>query len=208
MLFFYLAVMAKVLIQFAHPNLEKSRVQKYLIRQAAGVRGVTINDLYEHYPDLDINISREKSLLITHDIIIFQHPLYWYSTPAIIKQWFDLVLEHGWAYGSQGNALHGKKVFNCISGGGSEEAYSATGRNRFTIRQLLAPVEQTARLCKMEYLPPFVVFGTHKLQKTDIENAGAQYKQILQGFCNDTIEAPDWDAMDTLNTLSPILSQS
>lgn len=208
MLFFYLAVMAKILIQFAHPNLEKSRVQKHLIRQAAGIRGVTVNDLYEQYPDFDINIPREKALLITHDIIIFQHPLYWYSTPAIIKQWFDLVLEHGWAYGSNGNALENKKVFNCISCGGSEEAYTAAGRNRFTIRQLLSPVEQTSRLCKMEYLPPFVVYGTHKLQKPDIETAGMQYTQILHGFCNEKTDDLDWDNMDTLNALSTIPSHS
>jgi len=196
--------MAKILIQFAHPNLDKSRVQKHLIRQAASIRGITINDLYEQYPDFDINISREKALLITHDIIIFQHPFYWYSTPAIIKQWFDLVLEHGWAYGSNGNALEGKKVFNAISCGGSEEAYAANGKNTTTIRQLLAPVEQTAKLCNMAYLPPFVVFGTHKLQKVDIEIAGMQYTQILHALCNNNMAEPQWENITTMNEWSTI----
>ena len=52
-----------------------------------------------------------------------QHPFYWYSTPALVKQWEDLVLEHGWAYGSQGHALRGKRLLSIISAGGRAEAY-------------------------------------------------------------------------------------
>ena len=85
--------MARVLILFAHPVLEKSRVQSELLAQASTVQGITINDLYQSYPDFDIDVEREKDLLLSHDIIIWQHPLYWYSSPAILKQWQDLVLE-------------------------------------------------------------------------------------------------------------------
>ena len=93
--------MAKVLILFAHPALEKSRVNKRLILAAGNIDNITLNDLYEEYPDFDIDIKREQQLLIEHDLIILQHPFYWYSTPALLKQWEDLVLEHGWAYGSK-----------------------------------------------------------------------------------------------------------
>ncbi len=40
-----------------------------------------------------------------------------------------------------------------------EAAYRAEGYNHFTIRQLLRPLEQTALLCGMTYLPPFALFG-------------------------------------------------
>jgi len=82
-----------------------------------------------------------------------QHPLYWYSTPAILKEWQDLVLQHGWAYGAKDTALHGKRWHQVVTAGGSEEAYCAQGSNRLTVRQLLAPLEQTARLCGMRFLP-------------------------------------------------------
>lgn len=196
--------MARVLVQFAHPLLEKSRVQKQMIKQAQLVKGVTINDLYERYPEFDIDVKREQRLLLAHDIIIFQHPFYWYSTPAIIKQWLDLVLEHGWAYGTKGDNLKGKLVMQAISCGGSEMAYQPEGRNRFTIRQMLAPMDQTAKLCQLEYLPPFVVFGTHKLQDADIEQYALEYGQVLSALNADRIQPEEWKSVQLMNELCPI----
>jgi glutathione-regulated potassium-efflux system ancillary protein KefG len=196
--------MAKVLVQFAHPLLEKSRVQKQMLHQARQIQGITINDLYEQYPDFDIDVKREQSLLLRHDIVVLQHPFYWYSTPAIIKQWFDLVLEHGWAYGKGGDKLKGKWMINAISCGGSEQAYQPEGRNRYTMRQMLAPMEQTARLCQMEFLPPFVVFGTHKQKDNDIELYSLQYAQVLTALHAGHIQPQEWQLLATINELCPI----
>ena len=104
--------MSQILVLFAHPVLEKSRVQHSLLQAVSDLENVTVNDLYERYPDFDIDVRKEKKLLLAHDIIIWQHPFYWYSSPALLKQWQDLVLEHGWAYGKNGTALAGKKIFN------------------------------------------------------------------------------------------------
>ena len=97
--------MKKILINFAHPAKSHSNINKALRKAVETLDNVTVNDLYANYPDFMIDIKREQALCEAHDIIIFQHPFYWYSTPAIIKEWFDLVLEHGWAYGSEGKAL-------------------------------------------------------------------------------------------------------
>lgn len=196
--------MAKVLILFAHPALEKSRVHKQLVRHVRKLSGVTFHDLYEAYPDLDVDVKHEQKLLLEHDLIIFQHPFYWYSSPAIIKQWQDLVLEHGWAYGSGGNALEGKKLMNVISCGGPRAVYSPEGRNRFTVRQFLAPFDQTAVLCKMNYMPPFAIHGTHRLQAEDIELHAVQYEQLLIGLINDRISEEDCIGAEYLNDLVPI----
>jgi glutathione-regulated potassium-efflux system ancillary protein KefG len=196
--------MAAVLVIFAHPVLEKSRVHAAMLRHIRHLEHITFHDLYEAYPDFDINIEREKQLLLKHDWIIWQHPFYWYSAPAIIKQWQDLVLEHGWAYGAEGNKLAGKKIFNAISSGGSLEAYRENGRNRFTIRQLLAPFDQTATLCRMHYLPPFVVHGTHGLNDGDIELYALQYEQLLVAIANDRIQEQEWRRITYMNELCPI----
>ena len=164
--------MGQVLVLFAHPNLEKSRVQKVLLSAARSVPEVTVHDLYEEYPDFDVDVAREKEMLLAHQVIVLQHPFFWYSCPALMKQWIDLVLEHGWAYGRQGKALTGKRMMNAISTGGNMQAYDQTGLNRHTIREFLAPFEQTAILCNMEYLPPFVFHGTHRATEADIEDAG------------------------------------
>lgn len=168
-----------MLILFAHPALDKSRVHRRLIRAVPELPGITLHDLYDAYPGFDIDVAREQELLLAHDLIVLQHPFYWYSTPAIVKQWEDLVLEHGWAYGSRGTALRGKRLLSLITTGGGAAAYRHDGYNRFTVRELLAPIEQTAYLCGMEYLPPYLIQGTHRMNEPEIELEVARYRQLL-----------------------------
>lgn len=184
-----------VLILFGHPTLRRSRVNRVLIDAVRDLDGIIIHDLYEDYPELDIDVPREQHLLSEHKIVIFQHPFYWYSTPPIFKAWQDLVLEHGWAYGHDGRALEGKILFNAITAGGGEEAYCQSGSNSYTVRQLLAPIEQTARLCGMDYLPPFVVHGTHSLGAAEIDRHAADYRRTVEALRDglfDVDAARDW----------------
>ena len=182
------ARLTPVLILFAHPAFERSRVHRRLVEAVVELPGVTFHDLYEAYPDFDVDVRREQELLAAHDIVVLQHPFYWYSTPPLIKQWEDLVLEHGWAYGSGGTALHGKRLLSVISAGGPQRAYRAEGYQRFTIRQLLTPLEQTARLCGMEYLPPFVVFGTLGLEDEQLRAAAAEYGRLVEGLRDERVD--------------------
>jgi glutathione-regulated potassium-efflux system ancillary protein KefG len=193
--------MAKILVLFAHPRYENSMVQQRLSMAAQRLPGVTFHDLYEHYPDFDIQVEREQDLLTSHDIIILQHPFYWYSCPPLMKQWIDLVLEHGWAYGKDGKSLEGKKMFNAISTGGRLEAYQPGGFNRFTIAQFLAPFDQTARLCNMQYYPPFVIHGTHRATAGDLEKAAEDYRKLLEGLVADTFSGNDISKATYLNEL-------
>lgn len=194
--------MARILILFAHPTLEKSRVHRRLIRDVPDLPGITFHDLYEAYPTFDVDVAREQALLLAHDVIVLQHPFFWYSTPPLIKQWEDLVLEHGWAYGSQGNALRGKRMLSVITAGGGASAYQHDGYNRYTIRELLAPIEQTAYLCKMSFLPPYLIHGTHRMDEADIEQAAVRYRQMLTWLHDDRI---DFDSNDQRALLNDVL---
>lgn len=178
----------KILILFAHPALEKSRVNLKLTEAARGIDGVSFHDLYQAYPNFHIDVDKEQELLSQHDIIIFHHPFFWYSMPALLKEWQDLVLEHGWAYGSQGHALDGKLFLNVITTGGKEIAYNSEGKNRFSVRQLLAPVEQTANLCRMIYLAPFLVHGTHSITPEEILQYKNSYRELLLALRDDLID--------------------
>ena len=191
--------MSKILVLFAHPALEKSRVNKRLINQIENIENVTFHDLYEEYPDFYIDIKREQKLLTENDIIIFHHPLYWYSIPALLRQWEDLVLEHNWAYGSKGNALVGKKLIQVITTGGSSQAYKKNSVNRFTVREFLIPIEQTAVLCGMIYLPPYLIQGTHKLTGTEIETYALEYHQYLSDLSQEKIDFNDLNKYETTN---------
>jgi len=170
---------SRVLILFAHPALEKSRVNRQLFQAVQGLVSVTVHDLYQAYPTFHINIRTEQQLLLDHDVVVFQHPFYWYSSPALLKEWQDTVLEYGFAYGHQGTALHGKKFLSAITTGGGEQAYGRGGHNHFTIREFLVTFEQTARLCGMEYLPPFVVQGVHQLTQAQIADHADHYRETI-----------------------------
>lgn len=183
--------MPRILILFAHPVLEKSRMQQVLLAAASGMPDVTVNDLYEFYPQFEIDIDREQDLLTRHDIIIWQHPFYWYSCPALLKQWIDLVLEHGWAYGHSGTALAGKKIFNVITSGAATEAYEPGGFNKYSVREYLKPFERTAELCRTTYWPPFWVPGVHRMQQGEIESYGIRYYALLTALRKGQIPEED-----------------
>lgn len=171
--------MNKILIEFAHPAFQKSRINSQLVAAVKNMPGVTFNNLYENYPDFFIDVKKEQQLLLNHDIIIWHHPFYWYSSPALLIEWMDLVLEHGWAYGEQGHMLEGKKVMSVISTGGRKEVYSKEGRNLHTINEFLVPFKQSALLCRMEYLPPFVVHGAHTITHEKISVYAHNYQKAL-----------------------------
>lgn len=196
--------MKKILILFAHPRYESSLANQALIKGVASLEGVTIHDLYEQYPDFNVDVSREKELLVQHDMIIWQHPFYWYSCPPLLKQWIDMVLEFGWAYGSGGNALAGKQVLNVLTTGGTRAVYCKDGRNNYTIKEFLRPFEQTARLCGMSYLPPFAVMGTHRLPKDILQKDVQLYRRLLQSLMKEEVVVPEGDNCQFLNDL-PIL---
>jgi glutathione-regulated potassium-efflux system ancillary protein KefG len=177
----------RILVLFAHPKISDSIVQAQMLQAVSGLEGVTIHDLYAAYPDFLIDVDQEQALLLAHDLIVFQHPFYWYSTPAIIKEWLDLVLEHDWAYGARGTRLHGKFMMQAISTGGPEHFYQPQGRNRFAIRELLNPFNQTAYLCGMAYLEPFAIFVGRRLPKADLNQQVEKYRDLVIGLCDGEI---------------------
>jgi putative NADPH-quinone reductase len=173
----------RILVLFAHPSLERSEANRPLAEAASRLEGVTLVDLYAEYPTFDIDVDREQRRLRVHEALVFLHPLYWYSTPSILKEWQDLVLEYGFAYGSAGTALQGKVFFSALTAGGPEPAYRAGGYNHFTIRELLQPLEQTAALCGMDYLPPFALFGARTaVDEGRIHRHVADWVRVLEAL--------------------------
>ena len=191
----------KILILFAHPALHKSRVNKRMTEAVKELEGVTFRNLYEEYPDFQIDIKKEQQYLLDHDLIVWHHPFYWYSAPAILKEWIDLVLEHGFAYGREGKALAGKEVISVITTGGRSEAYQAGGFNQFTINQFLVPFSRTVTLCNMTYLPPFVIHGSHLFEEETIEQAARDYKNMLTALRDSLFSTEDINNHEYLNDL-------
>ena len=105
--------MADVLVLAAHPQFESSRVNRALAQAAAalGERQVELRDLYALYPDYLIDVEAEQAALARARLVVWQHPIHWYSMPPLMKLWVDEVLAFGWAYGPGGTALKGKDLW-------------------------------------------------------------------------------------------------
>lgn len=171
-----------VLLVCAHPAYHRSRANRALRAAAEGVAGVTVHDLYEAYPDYLVDAGAEQARLLAHDHIVLLHPFYWYSAPALLKEWLDSVLEHGWAYGEGGRALAGKSWVQAITAGGPVASYTPAGRNRFSIEELLRPFEATAQLCGCAWRPPFVLHDSRLLDAPALMAAGRAFATRLEGL--------------------------
>lgn len=172
--------------------------------------GTTFVDLYAEYPKFDIDIDAEQARLVAHDVIVFQFPIYWYSVTALLKEWQDLVLEYGFAYGHSGDKLKDKVFLAVVKAGGPQDAYSEQGRNHFRLRTLLTPLEQTANLCQMRFMPPLALFSAHGASSDGrFESHLSTYLALLDSLKDDRFDytqALQHDLLDGENL--PILRKA
>ncbi len=178
-----------VLLVVAHPALERSRANQRMMDAALQVSGVTLHDLYETYPNFTIHVRAEQKRLLDHAVIGLQFPLYWYSTPALLKEWLDLVWLHGFAYGAGGEALKGKRLFVACTTGARAEAYGAEGHNRFTMEEFLRPLEQTAHLCGMAWEKPFILHAAAAKTELALQTGADAYRRRLAALAAVAVKA-------------------
>lgn len=169
----------KTLVIITHPNLDDSRVNRIWMEELKKHEEITVHPLHHAYPDGKIDAAHEQSLLESHDRIILQFPFYWYSTPALLKQWQDEVLSYGWAYGPGGDKLHGKELGLAISTFGPETSYQTTGYNHFTMETLTTPLQQTSNLIGTKFLPLFVLNGVMHVSDEELAQNAREYIQYV-----------------------------
>ena len=174
----------RILVLYAHPGSLRTRVNRLLLQGVQDLPSVEVVDLYENYPDFFIDVKREQRRLMTADLIVMQHPLYWYSAPALLKQWQDMVLEEGFAFGEGGSALRGKRLLTVVTTGHSERSYQRDGYDRYSIESFLRPYEQTAYHCGMIYLQPVAIYAAERLSDQEVASQAAAYRRRLQAFLN------------------------
>ncbi len=171
--------MLKTLLIFAHPALHKSQANKLLLNYLPKDENLIFHDLYEAYPDHIIHPQLEQKKVEQVDRIIFQFPLYWYSTPALIKEWFDIVLEYGWAYGHHADALVGKYAQIITTTGSPASSYTPEGQVQHTMEEILLPLERTFKLCGMIYQAPLVIHDALQLDKNNCKSCMEHYIKTL-----------------------------
>lgn len=175
----------KTLIIVVHPHITKSVINKRWIEELLKYpEKYTVHHLQESYPEGNIDILAEQRLVEQYDKIVFQFPFYWFDCPALLKQWFDDVLTHGWAYGSQsGYRMQGKKIALAISLGLDENDLKGTGKYKYTLQELTRPFELTFQYVKVNYQPPFAFYGIeHNISESHLALGVKSYLEFLDKF--------------------------
>lgn len=172
------AAKPKVLVLYAHPESRASVANQIMIKKIESLDHVTVHDIYAHYPDFFIDVVAEQKLLDAHDVIVFHHPLYMYSCPALLKEWLDRVLGKGFAFG-KGEALKGKYWRSVITTGGKEEAFGKSGYNRYPLAEILQPFELTAALCQMHWIEPLVLYWARNVSEAERYQHAEAYRHWL-----------------------------
>lgn len=162
-----------------HPHYQHSRVNRTLAEALIGLDHVQVRRMYDLYPEFQIDVATEQRLLTQADRIVLQFPTYWYSSPALLKQWEDDVLEHGWAYGSTGHALEGKGLLIATSTGGGQENYTPQGLHGYRLAELMRPFQSMAHMVGMSYAQPFFTFESWVINNSDLNEQAQKYRQYL-----------------------------
>lgn len=132
---------------------------------------------------LSSDIMREIDKVSRADHIILQFPLWWFSTPAILKGWLDRVLVKGFAYDTgkifNDGLLKGKKAVLVVSTQSPESAYQSAGVHHATIDVFIHPIHHTLRFAGIDTLAPFVTYGAFNLEETRTKKIAQDYQDYL-----------------------------
>ena len=181
-----------VIVLYAHPAPQRAPLMRALAGAANRLPGVLVRDLYELYPDFDVDGATERALLQHARLAVFLHPIRWYGMPSLMKEWMDVVLLPGWAYGrhghgddadgADGGALHGKGYWLVTTTGSGPDAYRPGGLHGRPFADFLPPFEQAAALCGMDWIEPFVMHGAAGITDAAIDAHVAEFQRRLLGY--------------------------
>jgi glutathione-regulated potassium-efflux system ancillary protein KefF len=171
-----------IVVFYAHPYPHYSRACATLLEAIADLPSLQVRSLYDIYPDFDIDPDAERAVVDGAKLVVWMGPFYWYTVPALLKHWFEVVLVKGWAYGPGGTALRGKDCLWVATTGWEDETFTPPGEYGPSFETFVAPVEQTARFCGMNWLPPFTVHGAHEVRETVLREAGLKLREQLEAW--------------------------
>jgi glutathione-regulated potassium-efflux system ancillary protein KefF len=169
-----------ILIVYAHPYPRHSRANRAMLAALEEIPGVQVRSLYDLYPDFSIDVAAEQAALVSASLVIWQHPMHWYSAPALFRLWMDKVLQHGWAYGNRNGALFGKDLLWTVTTGGLREDFTCCGET--DLRALAQPLRSAAELCGMRWQDPHAVYGVNSMDDQALILVGAAYRDRLQAY--------------------------
>lgn len=195
----------KALVDEGHPYRETDLY-------ALGWRAAVDRDDYSDHPEaerlfvadasqqahrdrtLAAEIQQEQEKLLWADTVVLQFPLWWFSTPAILKGWIDRVFVKGFAYGVSRDddrrrtarygegLLSGKRAQVVATIGGPASSYSPRGINGDLELVLFPLLHGTLFYTGMTVLPPLAVYGTNRVDESAYAEAERRLRERIQNL--------------------------
>lgn len=163
-----------------HPHLStSSRINKALAA-AAKAHGIDVVDEYAAYPDLAVDKAAEQARVDAADRVVLLFPFYWYSAPALLKEWEDRVLTPDWAYGN-GHALKGKEFQVAVSTGSPADSYTPEGKHHVTMDALLSPYATMVHHVGATWVKPFIVADTNSVTDEQLAAYADAFVAAIEG---------------------------
>ena len=173
--------MKKTIVIYGHPYYQMSACNKTILDEFhKEAPEAEIINLMELYPNFEIDVEREQKRLQEAEVIVFQFPFWWYGSPSIMHRYVEDVFAHGFAYGSTGTALHGKKLILSFTAGGPHSAYTKEGYQHYYMSDFMPPFIAMANLCGLELQPEIVSYGMMIVDPNDTEHNAVVLKQAKQ----------------------------
>lgn len=173
----------KTLVVVTHPNFETSVVNKRLVEELKKYPDkYTVHELYEVYPNGNIDVQQEQQLIEAHGNLVLQFPIYWFNCPPLLKKWLDEVFTYGWAYGSTGDKLKDRKAALAVSAGIKKEDFEE-GKYRYTFEQVLSPFELSFQYCKADYRSFYAFYGAeHEPSASKLDEGALDYVKFIDNL--------------------------
>ena len=133
-------------------------------------------------------IHKEQEKIKKSDLTILQFPLYWFSMPGILKNYWDQVLEPGFAYPGKftNSPLNdGRKILFSITTQSTQSDYSEGGCNG-DLLTILHPLTVAFRFVGFTILKPFIVYNVHAAEPDYLGKELQRYQAYLQNLNNTT----------------------
>ncbi|ASK79332.1 hypothetical protein CF386_09710 [Paraphotobacterium marinum] len=158
-----------ILVISFHPNLSESHANITIINSFRKIENVNFSIVSDIDLDDKESINLIKKELLTYNDIILLFPFYWYSAPYLLQKWFEKVLTKDFAYST--NFLLKNKKFNLIvTAGGSEQDFSSTGKNKYSVEYFLCPIYSTIEYIKAKHTGTHVLYNAHGLTQEKVDD--------------------------------------
>ncbi|WP_025728124.1 NAD(P)H-dependent oxidoreductase [Atopobacter phocae] len=190
----------RTLIIVTHPSYTSSTTQHFFKESTAGLEQVTWHVLDQQIKaDGHFDVTAEQQLVATHDRIIFQFPLYWYSAPFLLKQWIDEVID--WNLKKKSS----KELGLVVTLGVKASHFQSGGREGFTLSELYRPFHALAQTLHWTFLPPLNVFKFAQLTEDEKKLLLIRYRRYVTHNREDSlIQRETW----AVNELEQLIAQT